>query len=284
MLLKILLPLIILSGCGKMSSSRGPTHNASDDMPSPAACHLDSRVLPTYKNTKNYLAFENFGARGIGRCRGHSLVSQTMEMLAKFAPNQAHPCREQDQTTCYSTLYKLVTEILAGNIRVIGGFDSLYEFSQDPTAQQVLRLKVGSIPHRYSATDSPLASYDYGPSNVNVYHDILRRFKLRHRPYVAILGKYRIGNHAVIAYRLKTDHEVARICVRDPNIVIQSRPYENCQNYFYLKQGEIFYHQMNQEIDEEILSASLQTDEDERVEKYIRLHYQACLKLLSRRN
>jgi hypothetical protein len=273
MLLKLLLPLIILSGCGKTSSSRKPSfQEVSDDMPSPVSCHQDSRVLPSYKNTKNYLSFENFGTRGFGRCRGHALVSQTMEMLAKFAPHRPHPCFGKDQTTCYSTMYRLITEILGGNIRIIGGFDSLYEFSKDPDAESILRLKIGSISHRYFASESPLEVNGHGSKNVNVYYDVIRRLKLRHRPYVGILGKYRIGNHAVIAYQVKKD----RICVRDPNIVIHGRPFEDCQNYFYLNNGEIFFHQINQEVDEELLTATLQTDEDDRVRNYIQAHYKSC--------
>ncbi|MBA2405093.1 MAG: hypothetical protein H0V66_10015, partial [Bdellovibrionales bacterium] len=75
---------------------------------------------------------------------------------------------------------------------------------------------------------------------------------------------------------LRYEKRVSRICVRDPNIVIKKSPYEDCQNYFYLKQGEIFYHQVNQAVDEELFSASLQTDEDDRVEKYIQVHYKTC--------
>ncbi|MBA2405445.1 MAG: hypothetical protein H0V66_11785, partial [Bdellovibrionales bacterium] len=196
--MKYLLPLIILSGCGKTSSSREPTQLVSDDNQSPVACYNDFRALPTYKNKKNYLAFENFGYKGIGRCRGHSIVSQTMEMLSRFAPAKPHPCVGQDETTCYSTLHKLITEIMSGKIKTIGGFDSLYDFSRDPVALRILRTKVASISHRYFATESQLESYEYGGENKNVYYDIIRRLKLNHRPYVGILGKYRIGNHAVV--------------------------------------------------------------------------------------
>lgn len=278
MLFKILLPLIILSGCGKTSSSsRKPTQLVSDELPSTlVVCYEDSRALPSYKNNKNYLAFENFGHNGIGRCRGHAIVSQTMEMLSKFEPHKSHPCLGQDATTCYSTLYKLITEIMSGNIRSVGGFDSLYAFSQDPTALRILRMKVASISHRYSATDSDLESYEHGSRNANIYHDIIRRLKLHHRPYVGIQGKYRIGNHAVIAYEVRS----SRICVRDPNIVIKGSPFEDCQNYFYLKDDEVFYHQATHGTDEELLTASLQTDEDSRVNKYIRQHYLLCLSSL----
>jgi hypothetical protein len=277
MLLKYLLPLIFLIGCGKSSSDHN-SKNLSDIMPA-WSCNKDFRVLPSYTNTKNYLAFENFGAGGIGRCRGHSIVSQSMEMLAKFEPLLPHPCRNQDEYQCYNTMYDLITKILKGSIQTIGGFDSLYTFSKDPEAQRVLRLKVASISHRYSATDSPLESYEYGSDNSNVFYDIIRRVKFRHRPYVGILGKYRIGNHALIAYKLQYLQKKPTICVRDPNIVISGEPYENCQNYLYLKNDEIFYHQINIDRDEELLSASLQTDEDDRVQSYINIHYKSCRSL-----
>jgi hypothetical protein len=277
MFLKYLLPLIFIAGCGKSSSDHN-SKNLSDSMPA-WSCNKDFRVLPSYTNKKNYLAFENFGSNGIGRCRGHSIVSQTMEMLAKFNPRLPHPCQNLDEYECYNTMYELITKILNGSIQTIGGFDSLYTFSQDPEAQRVLKLKVASISHRYSASDSPLESYEYGSDNTNVFYDVIRRVKLRHRPYIGILGKFRIGNHALVAYKLQYLQKIPTICVRDPNIVITDKPYENCQNYLYLKNNEIFYHQINIDRDEELLSASLQTDEDERVQNYINIHYKSCRSL-----
>jgi hypothetical protein len=280
MFLKYLLPLIFIVGCGKTSSNHNPA-NLSDTLPA-WSCSKDFRVLPAYTNIKNYLAFENFGAAGIGRCRGHSIVSQSMEMLARFNERLPHPCQNQDEYQCYTTMYELINKILNGSIQTVGGFDSLYTFSQDPTAQRVLRLKVASISHRYSASESPMDSYDYGNDNTNVFFDIVRRVKLRHRPYVGILGKYRIGNHALIAYKLTYRQKVPSICVRDPNIVIDGKPYENCQNFLYLKNGEIFYHQLNNDRDEELLSASLQTDEDDRVQRYIDIHFKYCQRALKK--
>lgn len=280
MFLKYLLPLIFLIGCGKSSSNHN-AQNLAGTMPA-WSCNKDFRVLPSYTNNKNYLSFENFGAGGIGRCRGHSIVSQTMEMLAKFNAHLPHPCQNQDEYECYNTMYDLITKILNGSIQTIGGFDSLSAFSEDPTAQRVLRLKVASTSHRYSASESTLDSYDYGNENTNVFYDVIRRVKLRHRPYIGILGKYRIGNHALLAYKIVYHNKTPSLCVRDPNIVIHGKPYENCQNYLYLKNGEIFYHQMNIERDEELLSASLQTDEDDRVQRYIEIHFKYCKKALKK--
>jgi hypothetical protein len=273
MFIKYFLPLIILTGCGKTTSSHP---SSSQEEQAQEFCAENYRVLPIYKNTKNYLAFENFGARGVGRCRGHAIVSQTMEMLAKFNPNKPHPCLGQDEATCFNTLNDLVTQIFSGSIKEIGGFNSLFDFSSDVIAQKILHAKVASISSRYSATESPLESYDYSSNNMNIYFDIIRRLKLRHRPYVGILGKYRIGNHAVIAYRTQSHQKMTNICVRDPNIVMRGPANENCQNYFYLKGSVVMYHQINQSNDEELLSTTLQTDEDDRVEQYIQLHYQLC--------
>lgn len=274
MILKIILPLIILGGCGKSSQS----NSSGSSLPvggiqSASGCYRDYRALPAYENNKNYLGFENFGVRGVGRCRGHALVSQKMEMLAIFDSQLSHPCLGLDQVSCYNRLYEIISDVLKGNIRRIGGFNSLYRFSQDPIAESILRLKVASTSHRYAADESPMASYEHGSLNKNVFYDLIRRIKLRHRPYVGILGKFRIGNHAVIAYGVKAN----KVCVRDPNIVISKAPFEKCQNFFYLKNDELFYHQDNQPIDEELWMASLQTDEDERVREYVRLHYEKCL-------
>jgi hypothetical protein len=62
MFIKYLLPLIIPSGCGKTSSSRDLINPVIDDEEVNAgeACSPDYRALPIYKNTKNYLSFENF--------------------------------------------------------------------------------------------------------------------------------------------------------------------------------------------------------------------------------
>ena len=275
MFIKYLLPLIILSGCGKTSSSRD-SHDPAFEAEVPhtrESCSADFRALPVYKNIKNYLSFENFGSRGVGRCRGHAIVSQKMEMLAKFNKYKPHPCLGMDDTSCYRAIYDIISDVINGNINTVGGFDSLYEFSQHPYALKILRSKVAAISHRYSATDAPLESYDHATSNLNVYFDVVRRIKRHHRPYVGIQGKYRIGNHAVIAYKTKSN----RICVRDPNIVIRENTYENCQNYFYLKSGQILYHQTTQSPDEELLTVSLQTDEDERVQEYIEQHFKNCV-------
>lgn len=275
MFIKYLLPLIILSGCGKTSSSRNSLDPALEveEPHTRESCSSDFRALPLYKNTKNYLSFENFGSRGVGRCRGHAIVSQKMEMLAKFKKNEPHPCVGLDDTTCYREIYQIVGDVLDGNIKKIGGFDSLYEFSQHPFALKILRSKVASISHRYSASDAILESYDHASSNLNVYYDVIRRLKMRHRPYVGIQGKHRIGNHAVLAYKTRFN----RICVRDPNIVIRENVYENCQNYFYLKGREVLYHQTTSGSDEELLIVSLQSDEDERVQEYIEQHYKDCV-------
>lgn len=275
MLIKYFLILIFISGCGKTSSSRTPASHESrnEQTHTNETCFADYRSLPAYRNTKNYLSFENFGYRGIGRCRGHAIVSQKMEMLTKFNKRKPHPCEGLDDTACYRTIYDIISDVINGNINTVGGFDSLYEFSQHPYALKILRSKVAAISHRYSASNAPLESYDYASSNLNVYFDIVRRIKRHHRPYVGIQGKYRIGNHAVIAYKTK----YSRICVRDPNIVIRENTYENCQNYFYLKNGQVFYHQTTQSPDEELLIVSLQTDEDERVQEYIEQHFKNCV-------
>jgi hypothetical protein len=260
----ITLLLILLSSCIQNDSSNST--KASSE------CSRSYKVLPEYKNTKNYLAFENFGSRGIGRCRGHSIVSQSMEMLAKYNPQKKHLCHKLNEPDCYSKIYQIVTDILDGKIKTINGFDSLYTFSQDPIAQRVLRNKVASISHRYAANDSILDSYEHDNQNINIFYDTIRRINLRHRPYLGIQGKTRIGNHALIAYKVEKSTKINRICVRDPNVVIRDSQYENCQNFLYIKLGNIFYHQYNEAPDIELAFISLQSDEDERVEQYILAH------------
>jgi hypothetical protein len=196
-----------------------------------------------------------------------------MEMLVTFNPELPHPCSDKDEYACYDELYSLITSVMNGNLVEVGGADSLYDFSLHPTAKNILWMKVASISHRYSAQDSPLEDYSSDSTNINIFNELIRRVNARHRPYIGIRGTFRIGGHALLG--LETSDN--RLCVRDPNVIIQEEPFEDCQNYLYVKNDEVFYRQHGFEVDEKIRYLSLKTDEDQRVEDYIRIHYENCL-------
>ncbi len=243
-----------------------------------SSCFPDERILPEYKNQKNYLAFENFGYRGIGRCRGHAIVAQKMDILAKYRVKNPHPCLGQDDQTCYTTLSTLVKKVMSGKVVEIGGFDSLYEFSKDPIARQVLRNRIINIPHRYQAEDSPLEIRDHEVAKVNIFNDIVRRISLKVRPYIAIKGTIRISSHALIGYKVIESNGSKLICVRDPNVVIRDIPFEDCQNFLYLADNLVYYHQFGFPKDEKLFLISLKTDDDMRTEEYIKAHLEICSK------
>jgi hypothetical protein len=275
----IFLTMLILVSCGKSPSMDTSIMRIEvRALQSDKVCHEDYRILPRYKNKQTYLSFENFGYRGIGRCRGHAIVTQTMDYLAKFDPAAPHPCTDQDERTCYETLYELITSILKGEIRKIGGFSSLYEFSLDPLARRILRIKVASTSHRYDASDAVLESYEHPSMNQNVFHDVLKRLKKGHRPYLVIEGTGRIGAHALLAYKKQLINDMQVICIRDPNVVLENGMPEACQNYLYQQDDHVFYQQLGFEKDEKLWELSLKSDEDQRVELYIKLHYEECLK------
>lgn len=240
-------------------------------------CYPDSRSLPAYKNNKNFLSFENFGFRGIGRCRGHAIITQKMEMLSKFNVSAHHPCINQDEVACEKIIYDLVTTILSGQVAEIGGFDSLYEFSKDPVAKTILRNKVLSVPHRYQAEDSPLEVNQFPIPNLNVFHDLLRRIKLNHRPYISVRGTIRISAHALLGYKTGELNGAPYICVRDPNVVINDEPFENCQNYIYVLNDNIYYHQEGFKAEEKLFEITIKTDEDQRIQDYTQAHYEWCI-------
>jgi hypothetical protein len=276
--------LVFLSGCGQ----NGPTTTELPVLPySPAAevsgpggpvrCFRDYRALPPYTSPKNYLSFPNFAVRGIGRCRGHAIIGQRMEMFARFEPGLPHPCLGLPAADCQRAMTTLISSALKGQIMAIGGFDSLFDFSQDPVARSILRQRIASFSHRYSAQDSPLASYQHPSTNLNVFHELPRRIHLRQRPYVGIEGRYSIGAHAVLAYQVRKLNDRQVICVRDPNIIIPSFPYEDCQNFFYTDGDSVYYRRHGIVPDEELWSLSLQTDEDQRVRHYIARHHEHCL-------
>ena len=109
---------------------------------------------------------------------------------------------------------------------------------------------------------------------VNVFHDVIRRIK----PYVGVQGYIRLNAHALIAYKYKETKAEPVICVRDPNVVIEGVPYENCQNQLYLVGDSVHYPQQGVDQDEELSSITLQTDEDQRTRGYITAHSEWCKK------
>jgi hypothetical protein len=243
-----------------------------------AKCKMDYTVLPTYSNAKNFLAFANFGYRGIGRCRGHSIVTQKMEMLVRWNSRAPHPCDSLSETSCYDQLQELISEVLKGNIKEIGGFDSLYSFSQDPIARQILWWKVARTSNRFSSVEAPVKDDSFPNKTLAYFHEAAQRTSKRQRPYLAIEGRYRLGAHALLAYKLQTRGKHPVICIRDPNVVLPEPATEDCQNFIYVQDDTVYYHQMGYARDEELKYLSIQTDEDNRVQDYIRLHFHACQK------
>lgn len=242
------------------------------------SCYPDSRILPQYSNSKNFLSFENFGYRGVGRCRGHAIVAQKMDMLSKFKLDQPHPCFGQDNETCYTTIYNLVKNVMSGKVVEIGGFDSLFEFSKDPIAKQVLRNRIISIPYKYKAEDSPLEVNDHPVSKINIFNDIARRINNKIRPYIAIKGTLRISSHALIGYKVIEAEGKKLICVRDPNVVIRDVPFEDCQNFIYVADDFVYYRQFGFPKDEKLFMIGVKTDDDIRTNEYIRAHLEICSK------
>jgi len=263
------------------ATNQRTTNNDANDSSSDSSDSLPDITCEKYCSDKNhfeeiedngfsYLSFPNFGYNGVGKCRGHALLTQKMTFLAKFDES---PGCDLEESTCLDIYRKGIYKIKKYGTFKIKGFKNLLEFSSHHKIKPILRNIVKYTPHRYKTGVAYIENPIYPTKEENNFYEIKRRLTLGHYPYVGIFGP-KTGNHGLIAYEDTFKGSQNIICAKDPNIILDNA--ENCDNYFYLEEGQIYYKRLNR--DEDKLSKfNLTGDEDKRVEKYRKALTKNCI-------
>lgn len=248
--------LALLIGCAKDNSapSKILTESESEDI-TPAPRCANASLPKNWVRDQDYLSFANFGYRGVGRCRGHALLTQELIYLLRFDPTVADEWScWQNTEYCRSAVYELLQKTRQGQVVTVPGFKNLAEFSSIPLVEAILRGRIISYETRYSARRLPLPGYNN--RSIAVFEELKRRVRLNQRPYVAINGAL-VGAHGVLADQVKSNV----LCVRDPNIVPENGV-EDCQNFFY-REGDIIRYSRSRR-PEDTVSLEITEDENQR--------------------
>lgn len=209
---------------------------------------------------QDFLSFPNFGYRGIGRCRGHALLSQRLLYFMRFDPTSPREWNcEADPLDCQSQFQKKLEAIFDHQIIFIRGYRNLQELSSELALRSLLRSEILRIPDRYSAT--PIVLNSSASRQAALFKEMKRRVRLNHLTYVALKGE-EVGAHGVLVYKLQGPH---RVCVRDPNIIPHGGM-EDCQSYFTLVGESIFY--MRENRGESMVVAEIFSDEEVRLNSF----------------
>jgi hypothetical protein len=297
LLLFILSIMIVSCEFSKNDESKRPTSSAeesdgsnedsertTDNIPTPtdpnlppiqvphceSICNKTKSIIKSNNEGFSYLSFANFGYRGIGRCRGHALLTQQMSILAKFNPNIS--C-DTNSSECLNKLILGVQKIIENKTHVFNGYESLYDLSQVPEVKQYIYDHIKLVNHQYSANPVYIENDLYNTRALKVFYELEKRATEGQVPYVGVIGK-QTGSHALLIY--KTDYVGNRdvLCARDSNIVTGQA--EDCSSYIFVENNRVFYKRYDRSAD--FLSKfELTSDEDKRVRTYANSLYKNCL-------
>ncbi|MBY0517956.1 MAG: hypothetical protein K2P81_13685 [Bacteriovoracaceae bacterium] len=257
--MKWLLLLFFIS-CGQSNNSNSLTEQSQGEPlpePSPVLCREGSLPQSLIRDV-DYLSFPNFGYRGVGRCRGHALLSQKLLLLMRFDPTLQWNCSEEN---CRELVREYLERIENDEVVIVPGFKSLAAFSAEPVVQFVMKSHIISYGTRYYASPVPLPNDR--PRSLSVFQEALRRVRSHHVPYIALNGA-QVGDHGVLAYKISNQKGFKVLCVRDPNIIPDFE--ERCQNYMFVSDQKIRYVRFDRP--EDNVELELTDDEDKRVKSY----------------
>lgn len=246
------------------------TNNRPADLPNPVPdlpncqdyCADEKRVFQRERNGYSYLSFPNFGYRGIGRCRGHALVTQRMSLLARFDGGQKG-C-DTNQPACLQQLRAGIDKIMNYKIHFFKGIKDLFELSSIPSIGRYLKSYVRGIAHRYRAIPGHIEDPSYESPQMNTFYELKRRVELNQLPYVGVQGKL-TGAHALLIYGVDFQEGREVLCARDPNIVLE-RP-ENCDHIIFLEGERVVYKRFDRRADY-LYFFKLTSDEDRRIRSF----------------
>lgn len=223
----------------------------------------------------NTMSFPNFGYLGIGRCRGHAIVTQKLSQLLVFKPSER--CTE-DSFTCRNRLIeKLRNALINFEVVEIPNYENLLELSQDFVLKQYLRGWVRGTPANFSARRSDVRVDQYTDPKKNLFFDIIQKIEMGMVPYLGILGSFKISSHALLATQIKYNEDGQVICVEDSNIVTDISTGDLCENYLYYDDlGQNLYYQKGQ-LTERLNYIGTYTDDEYRHQRYQAAWYSYCL-------
>lgn len=233
-------------------------------------CENSNKIIKSNRSGFSYLSFPNFGHRGVGRCRGHALVTQKFSILAKF---QKYGGCDLTDSFCLNELKRGVDIVLNYGVYIFKGYESLFELSKEPVISDYLYNKVKLIGHRYSAGPGAIDDPVYDNSNLNVFYELRKRASFGQLPYVGVVGR-QTGSHALLVYGVEYHGSMDVLCVRDPNIVLGVK--EDCQSFLYVENSQVFYKRLDRSADH-LTRFQLTSDEDRRIRRYTLSLHKACI-------
>lgn len=281
--MKIILVVLLLTSCSQQREDLFNTEIKPDKLPrletlKPKCnelCPEDFRSLKGKSNDRDYLAFANFGYRGVGRCRGHAIVNQQVYELINFKNDSKLDCNTKSLSEdCRELISAKLSKLMNFEVQSFPGFSNLYEFSNHPEIKEMLKSYVRGISHRYRAGRAQVRDDSYENYKESVFNEIILRVKENQRPYIGIKGAT-VGHHAVIAHSNEFKEEGAVLCVHDSNIIFHEKE-DQCFNYIYLNEGNVYY-KRHDKVESILYTFSLTNDEDKRVAKYIKARHAHCI-------
>lgn len=240
-------------------------------------CSNNYEVLPQRKDPMGYLAFPIPGHLGIGRCRGHAIVTQQFNMLARFNPqSEINDCGPQKMTAKCRSYYDEVIERITKKNKVaeIAGFESLAQFSSHPYIYKKLYAKVIGYSHKYYADPAHLEKETFSRKS-SVFQEIINRVKKRQQPYVGIKG-LGVSDHAILITGTRRVANQEILCVSDSNQrSFNPLTEEPCENYIQMISGVPTYKTRKGAI-KPLSKFNLYSDEDKRLESYVSAWQEEC--------
>lgn len=281
--MKIILVVLLLTSCSKQKEDlinkiKVETNSYLQVKELPRCediCSNDYRSLKGKNNDRDYLAFANFGYRGVGRCRGHAIVNQKVYELTNFKNDSKLDCNTKKLSQdCREIISEKLSRLMSFEVQNFPGFKNLYELSSHPEIKEMLKSYVRGISHRYKAGRGSVRDNSYPTYKESVFNEILLRVKENQRPYIGIKGES-VGHHAVIAHSDDFKAGAPVICVHDSNIIFHEEA-DQCHNYIYMKNDSVYYKRYRKD-ETNLYTFSLTNDEDRRVTKYVQARYAHCV-------
>lgn len=237
-----------------------------------------SNTLFQQTDDYGYMSFVNFGFRGIGRCRGHAIVTQNLSKLAFFDKSDSSCVGSSYDDQCVSNALEAIKNILRYQAQKIVGFPDILSLSSHPKIEAYLKMRVRSISHKYSARSVRPVDPRHDNVYLNTFDEIARRIEMKHEPYIGIKGGT-VGDHALLAYDFKRTQYGETLCVRDSNYIPPQGL--ECKSIVYHQDGEIYYKRADREATK-LFIFNLMTDEDLRVQKYQVAQKNYCIEVNSK--
>jgi hypothetical protein len=239
-------------------------------------CANNFTILKGNHSPFNFLNFNNFSHRRIGKCRGHAITGQKFSELARF--KNSNECLNQSTPKCYKDIREGIRKIVNFKTHTFFGFKSLNDFSSNSRVKVLLMNEIRRISHRYRAVQGSIRDRNHDTEVESIFHELKMRVKEKQQPYIAVLGDT-IGGHAVIAYDIAFIEGHEALCIRDSNIIFEDEG-ERCQNYLYISKGKARYKRIKRQV-ANLSTFQLMSDEDKRVKKYIAAQFNRC-KIINR--